>query len=94
MYSGICVEEMAGNIVKHGFDGKKNYGLDVRVVYKDDGLLIRFKDNCRMFNPKEVAELFEAEDICHNIGLRMVSKLSKNMMYNNGLGLNVLTINI
>ncbi len=94
LFSGICVEEMTGNIVEHGFDGKKSYAIDVRVVYKDGSLLIRIKDNCKIFNPKEVADLFESEDICHNIGLRVASSLSKSMMYNNVLGLNVLTINM
>lgn len=94
MISGLCAEEMAGNIVLHGFDGKKEYNIDVRVVYKDDVLLIRLKDNCRPFNPNEVHNLFESEDITHNIGLRIVSKTAKNMSYNNCLGINVLNITI
>lgn len=94
MISGLCVEEMAGNIVKHGFDGKKEYNIDVRVVYKDGVLLLRIKDNCRPFNPKEVQKLFEPDDVTHNIGLRIVSQTARSMSYNNCLGINVLNITI
>ncbi len=94
MFAGLCAEEMAGNIVEHGFDGKKTYHIDVHVVYKDDSLLLRIKDNCRTFNPKEVQNLFDPDDVTHNIGLRIVSKTAKSMSYHNCLGLNVLTINI
>lgn len=94
MMAGLCVEEMAGNIVAHGFDGRKAYNIDARVVYKEDTLLIRIKDNCRLFNPKEVQDLFDPEDITHNIGLRIVEGTAENMSYNNCLGINVLNITI
>lgn len=38
------------------------------------------------------AELFDPEDVTHNIGLRMVSRIAKSMEYQNMLGRNVLTI--
>lgn len=94
MVAGLCIEEMAGNIVIHGFDGKKNYNIDVRVIYKDEGLLIRLKDNCRTFNPKEVGDLFDPADITHNVGLRIVSNIASSMTYNNCLGINILNISI
>ena len=93
-YSGLCIEEMAGNIVKFGFvSGKKN-SIDIRVVYKDGGILIRLKDTCRPFDPKSMSEIFSPEDITHNIGIRMVSRISRKMDYSYVLGLNVLTIRI
>lgn len=92
--AGLCIEEMAGNIVRHGFDGRKEYCIDVRVVYKDGSLLIRLKDNCRAFNPREVQSLYEPKDFTRNIGLRIVSQMAADMSYNNCLGINVLTITI
>lgn len=93
-YSGLCIEEMAGNIVQHGFvKGRKN-SIDIRVVYKDGGVLIRFKDTCRPFDPKEMSSIFSPEDITKNIGIRMVSRISSRMDYSYVLGLNVLTIKI
>lgn len=94
-YAGLCVEEMAGNIVEHGFfKDRKKHRVDVRVIYKEDGLLIRLKDDCRAFNPKEIQDLFDPADITHNIGLRMIARLTKQMDYQNSFGLNVLSIRL
>ena len=94
MCSGLCIEEMAGNIVKHGFKEKGKNSIDIRAVYKDDKLLIRFKDICKPFDPKEYAQLFDPEDMTHNIGIRMISRISSSMEYHYVLGLNVLSITV
>ncbi len=52
------------------------------------------------FNPEEASRLFEThgagstreEDAFHNIGLNIVSRISKSMTYQNTFGLNILTI--
>ena len=91
-YAGLCLEEMAGNIVLHGFEkDKKNHAVDMRVVFEEDQLVIRLSDNCIPFNPKERAEIINPEDITKNIGVRMVARIAKSMQYQNMLGLNVLT---
>ncbi len=43
--AGLCVEEMAANIVKHGFTGKANSVIDISVVKTEEDLLIKLKDN-------------------------------------------------
>ena len=91
-YTALCVEEMAGNIVKHGFNDKKKHSIDIRISHVKDDIVISMKDNCRMFNPQEAYEMFSPEDITHNIGIRIVENISKSMIYQNTLGLNVLTI--
>lgn len=92
-YAGLCLEEMAGNIVLHGFEkDKKKHAVDMRVVFEEDQLVIRLSDNCIPFNPKERAEIFNPEDITKNIGVRMVARIAKSMQYQNMLGLNVLTM--
>ena len=92
-YAGLCLEEMAGNIVLHGFNkDTKKHAVDMRVVYEEDELVIRLSDNCIPFNPKERAEIFNPEDITKNIGVRMVGRIAKSMQYQNMLGLNVLTM--
>lgn len=90
--SGLCVEEIASNIVKHGFTNKKNSVIDVCVLKTDDSLEIRFKDNCVLFNPAELDAFFVPEDPCKNIGIRLVRKACKQMEYHTLLGLNVLSI--
>ena len=94
-YSGLCIEEMAGNIVQHGFknvNGRTKNSVDICVVYKEGGILIRFKDNCKPFNPRERESIFNPEDVTANIGIRMVARLSNRMEYHFVLGLNVLSV--
>lgn len=93
-YAGLCIEEMAGNIIEHGFTDGKNHSIDIRVIYTDGELLLRIKDDCKPFNPKERADMLEPDDVTHNIGLRIMSKLAKEMLYQNTFGLNVLTVRV
>ena len=93
--SGLAMEEMAGNIVDHGFTkDSKSHTVDVRVVHKGNDVILRLKDDCVPFDPGERQKLAEDDDITKNIGIRMVFRLAKDVQYQNILGLNVLTIRI
>lgn len=94
MYIGLCAEELTGNVVDHGFTPKKKHSIDVRLMVDEKDVLLRVKDDCRSFNPKEASELFVMNDEGKNLGLHMVSKLVKEMNYQNLFGLNVLMIRI
>ncbi len=93
--AGLSLEEMAGNVVDHGFtkDNKHHY-IDVRVVHKDDDVILRVKDDCVPFDPHERQGFVEGDDIVKNIGIRMVFRIAGDVRYQNILGLNVLTIRI
>ena len=94
-FSSLAMEEMSGNIVNHGFNAdNKNHNMDVRVVSKKDGIMLRIKDDCKPFDPVGMNKLLNPEDPSKNIGIRMVSKISDEFSYQNMLGLNVLTITI
>ena len=71
-----------------------NQVLGIRVVYKDDELVLRITDDCRAFDPKEQLKLIDPDDVTKNIGLRMVQKLARSISYTNMLGLNVLTMKL
>ena len=93
--AGLSMEEMAGNIVSYGFTAdKKRHSIDVRVSYQADELILRLKDDCVPFDPGEFQQLADNEDITRNIGIRMVFRISKDVQYQNILGMNVLTIKI
>ena len=93
--AGLSMEEMAGNVVDHGFTkDKKNHTIDVRVVYKDDHVLLRIRDDCVPFNPEERRVITEGNDPVKNIGIRMIYRMAQDIRYQNLLGLNVLTIRI
>ena len=95
MLAGLCMEEMAGNIVEHGFekDNKENT-IDVFACVENDEVYLRLRDNCVPFDPKSKNEIYNPEDPCKNIGIRMVAKLAKEMNYQPTFGMNVLSIKL
>ena len=93
--AGLSMEEMAGNIVEHGFTkDKKSHSVDVRVVHKEGTVILRIKDDCVPFHPGERAKITDSADIAKNIGIRMVFRIAQDVQYQNILGLNVLMIRI
>ena len=91
--AGLVLEEMAGNVALHGFtEDSKKHNIDVRVVHKDDDVILRIKDDCVPFSPAERQELAEDDDPVKNIGIRLVFGIAKDIQYQNVMGLNVLTI--
>lgn len=93
--AGLSMEEMAGNIVDHGFGkDRKKHSIDVRVVHKEQDVILRIKDDCVPFDPHERQQLADGDDITKNIGIRMVFKIASDVQYQNIMGLNVLTIRI
>lgn len=94
-FSALALEEMAGNVVSHGFIvDKKEHDMDVRVICKKEGVMLRIKDDCVPFDPVERTDLLNPEDPTKNIGIRTIGKIATDMSYQNMLGLNVLTIEI
>lgn len=93
--AGLFMEEMAGNVVKHGFSkDKKKHSIDGRVVYKDDEVILRIKDDCVPFDPGERQKIADPDDPTKNFGVRTIYKIAKSVQYQNMLGLNSLTIHI
>lgn len=93
--AGLSLEEMAGNIVDHGFSkDRKPHSVDVRVVHKNGAVILRIKDDCVPFDPGERQKLADGDDITKNIGIRMVFRIAQVVQYQNILGLNVLTVRI
>ena len=94
-FISLAMEEMAGNVVRHGFalDGKK-HNLTARVIVKDEDVILCIKDDCQPFDPVARQRLADPDDKTTNIGLRMVYSIVKDFSYQNVLGLNVLTIKI
>ena len=93
-FAGLCMEEMAGNVVAHGFaKDKKEHSVDIRVIHKDDAIIMRIRDNCAVFDPySRMTE--ESPDPWRNIGIKMVYRIASEISYQNLLGMNVLTIRI
>ncbi len=90
----LCIEEMANNIVEHGFtkDTRKDHTIDIRLIFKDDKRLIRIRDNCVNFDPIAYMDLHKTDDPTVHIGIRLVMKMVKDANYVCSLGLNNLTL--
>ena len=92
-FSGLCMEEMAGNIVTHGFSkDSKKHSVDIRVIHKGDEIILRLRDNCKAFDPAIRTKIMEQGDEGKNVGIRLVYSIAKDVSYQNLLGMNVLTI--
>ncbi|MBQ6622226.1 MAG: ATP-binding protein [Mogibacterium sp.] len=93
--AGLALEEMAGNVIEHGFSkDSKNHTVDVRVVHKDDDVILRIKDDCIAFDPGTMNRIAQDDDRFSNIGIRMVFGMAQEVKYQNILGMNALTIRI
>lgn len=94
MMAGLCCEEIVSNTIEHGFPKtKKNKKMvDVFVDVDDNQVNIHIKDNAISFDPH--TKIYESNDPTTNIGIRMVSKISSEMNYQNMFGINVLSIKL
>lgn len=94
--AGLAIEEMAGNILQHAF--KKGNHVDIRIVNeeKEKSLTIKISDDCPEFNPEKRMKQFQntPEELCKNVGIRLIAKLSEEMIYQNNIGINTLMIKI
>ena len=94
-YAALFLEEMAGNVVEHGFTkDRKSHTVDIRVSHKEEDVILRIRDDCVPFDPGERQKIVTGDDPVKNIGIRMVFNMAKSVEYQNILGMNVLTIRI
>ncbi len=91
----LAAEEMAGNVIKHGFSDGKKHKLELRLVYVDGELILRSRDDCRTFDPKTYYQsVYENDDPTDNIGIRMIVNLAREVKYSSTLKLNNLMVKV
>ena len=94
-FAALAMEEMAGNIVRHGFSGSNSrQEAVIRVTRKGNDLILRIRDNGRYLNPVERLQMMDPEDRVSNVGLRLARRCASEMQDQSILGLNVLTLRI
>lgn len=90
------MEEMAANIVEHGFTKTKKRGrsVDIYAAIDGDEVIMRLRDNAPGFNPFDrlAQHKEDADDPAKNVGIRMVTRIAKEMNYQSTFGRNVLLI--
>ncbi len=90
---GLCMEEIAVNIIRHGFSkDRRPHSVDARLVIEGERTILHIRDNCVNFDPVKYIELHRQDDPVAHIGLRMVMGMVKEASYVNSLGLNNLTL--
>ena len=94
-FAALAMEEMAGNIVRHGLTRDHHrHEIDLRVTWKGDSLVLCIKDDCVRFDPIERLNMLSPEDPATNMGLRLAHRIALDMSYQSLLGLNVLLIRL
>ena len=95
LYISLAIEEMAGNIIEHGFGDGKPHSIDLRLVRKGDEFILRMRDDCRAFDPESWLKANgQTERPEENIGIRMVFRLIKDIKYVNTVQTNNLIVRI
>ncbi|MBQ9251131.1 MAG: ATP-binding protein [Clostridia bacterium] len=94
-HMSLAVEEMAGNVIQHGFphDNRK-HSVEIRVLKKGEEYVLRIRDDCFIFDPVGQLTMYTDEDKIHHIGLRMTIYMSKDVRYTSILKLNNLLVRI
>ena len=92
----LCIEEMAGNVIEHGFKDGRSHHLDMRVLVKEGTIILRLRDDCRRFDLREKVKNWspDPEHPEKNIGIHMVMKVAKDIAYTNTMNTNNLIITI
>ena len=83
--AALCFEELAANIIEHGFPKcRKNPGIDLRLVYDPKELIIRMQDNCAAYNvERQIAMAINDNtlDPDEKLGLRILGGMAANIRY-------------
>ncbi len=91
----LCIEELAGNVIEHGFSDGRPHHMELRVLVKD-GIVLRLRDDCRRFDFREKAESwsFDPAQPEKNIGIRMVMRVAADIVYTNTMNTNNLIVRL
>ncbi|MDL2246926.1 ATP-binding protein [Methanobrevibacter sp. OttesenSCG-928-K11] len=92
----LSIEELAGNIIKHGFDkdNSKQF-LDIRIIKTEDEIIFRLRDDGVKFNPLDyVEEIKNKENSDSALGIKLMMELVSNADYRYTIGTNNLTLHI
>ena len=87
----LCVEEMAANVIQYGFGkGDKKRHLSVLILNKPDYWVLRFRDDCRAFNPVQYVPREEEQAL----GIRLVMGITEEAYYTYSMNLNNLLLKV
>lgn len=87
----LFVEEMGGNIIRHGRPRRGgSVCADYRISANGGRIGISLRDYCEEFDPMKFNEIHREDNRMSNIGIRMVMSLAKDIRYINTFNSNCL----
>ena len=87
----LCVEEMAANVIQYGFGkGDKKRHLSVLILNKPDYWILRFRDDCRAFDPVH----YTPDEPDKALGIRLVQGIAREAYYTYSMNLNNLALKL
>lgn len=90
----LAFEEMAKNILIHGFCDGKKHSVDYRIFKKDDDFILRLRDDCPSFNPVAKLDDMDASGDTTHMGIRITKTIAKDVSYIKIMNMNNLIITI
>lgn len=95
MLTALCAEEMTSNIVEHGFTkDEKPHHCSIRILTENGDTTLRLRDDCVYFDLRKRYESLKDRDITSGVGIRMVYRIAKEVVYVNILNTNTVYIRI
>ncbi len=86
----LCIEEMAGNVIQYGFQDGKPHHLSVLILNKPDYWILRFRDDCRAFDPVH----YTPDEPDKALGIRLVQGIAREAYYTYSMNLNNLALKL
>ena len=86
----LCVEEMAANVISHGFTEGKAHHLSVLILNKPKQWVLRFRDDCAAFDPVRYVPQHDEQAL----GIRLVMGITEEAYYSYPIGLNNLLLKV
>ena len=90
----LTAEELAMNSLEHGFDDHKEHHLELRLIISKESLILRLRDDGRLFDLTKRYKMINPDDPTRNIGLRIIFASADEVRYNSSMNLNNVFIRI
>ncbi|MDO4938572.1 MAG: ATP-binding protein [Lachnospiraceae bacterium] len=94
LYTGLCIEEIAVNTLDYNSGiSREDKEIKVLVFYENHDISLMIRDNYPQMDPMKLLKRYDnSDDPFKGLGLRMVTKVAKNVNYSSALNMNVLTV--
>lgn len=93
-FTGLCIEEVATNTIECNPNVKKgDKEIKVILIYENHDISMIIRDNFPQMNPLQVLKMYDNYgDPSKGLGIRLVTKVAKEVNYSSALNLNVMRI--